>query len=53
LTDLAADGRADLYFDYEGGSDLRAIRDRLLNGRETSAVGDFTPAGESPKNDSG
>jgi hypothetical protein len=53
LTDLAEDGRADLYFDYEGGSDLEAIRDRLLNGRETSAVGDFTTAGESPKNDSG
>jgi hypothetical protein len=47
LTDLAVDGRADLYFDHEGGGDLQALRDRLLDGRETSAVGDFTQAGES------
>lgn len=46
LTDLAEDGRADLHFDHEGGSDLESVRDRLLNGRETSADGDFMPAGE-------
>ena len=49
LTELAEDGQVDLYFDYESGDDLAALRDRRLNGRETSAVDDFTPAGESPE----
>jgi hypothetical protein len=47
LTDLAEDGRVDLYFAYEGGDELVAICDRLLNGRSTSAVGDFAPARDS------
>jgi hypothetical protein len=46
LADLAAGGAVDLYFEYELGDDPETVRDRLLNGRMTSAVTDFEITGE-------
>ncbi|HWG28666.1 hypothetical protein [Actinospica sp.] len=44
LAELAGAGTVDLYFEYELGDDPETVRDRLLNGRKTSTVADFTPA---------